>query len=83
MKRRTMNNNNELDLSNIKLTYEEALCKLEETIESLEGDEQTLENAITKFERGQILAAYCLKLLNEAEFRVRNILDNYPVDPLE
>jgi exodeoxyribonuclease VII small subunit len=75
-----MNKNEGLDITNIDLNYEDALRKLEETIESLERDDQTLEKAITKFEQGQILAAYCLNLLNKAELRVRNILDNYPLD---
>ena len=67
--------NSKLDLSNIDLTYEDALEKLEETINSLEANEHSLEEALNKFEQGQILANYCLILLSQAELRVKSIMD--------
>ena len=53
------------------LSYEEALEQLEEIINTLELGEQTLENSIVLYERGQILARRCSYLLNQAELKVR------------
>ena len=53
------------------LSYEEALEQLEEIINTLELGEQTLENSIVLYERGQILARRCSYLLNQAELKVK------------
>jgi exodeoxyribonuclease VII small subunit len=53
------------------LSYEEALEQLEEIINTLELGEQTLENSIVLYERGQILAHRCSYLLNQAELKVK------------
>jgi len=67
---------NKQNISNVDLTYEEALLELEEIIESFESNEHTLDEAVLKFERGQILAAYCSKLLNEAELKINTIMED-------
>jgi len=78
-----MMKNSELDLSNIDLTYEEALEILEETINSLETNEHSLDEALNKFEQGQILATYCLKLLTEAELKIRSIMEEHKISSPE
>ena len=71
---------NEQNLSIIDLTYEDALLELEEIIKSLESNQHTLDEAVFKFERGQILAAYCSKLLNEAELKINTIMEDNLVE---
>ena len=58
------------------LSYEEALEQLEEIINTLELGEQTLENSIVLYERGQILARRCSYLLNQAELKVKVLSGN-------
>ena len=56
-----------------ELTYEEALQELEQIVHLLEVEQQSLEDSIALFERGQQLAARCAQLLENAELRVRTI----------
>ena len=53
-----------------KLNFEEALTKLEEIVARLEAGELTLEESLTLFERGQVLAGRCAELLEAAELKV-------------
>ena len=55
------------------LTYEQALAELERIVSVLEVEEQTLEDAISLYARGQDLTTYCAQLLEKAELRVRTI----------
>lgn len=59
-----------------ELTYEEALAELEEIVNLLEGEQGQLEDAIKLFERGQALAARCGVLLEAAELKVRQVVDD-------
>jgi exodeoxyribonuclease VII small subunit len=49
-----------------ELTYEEALAELEGIVESLEGEQNPLEEAMRLFERGQALAARCSACLSRS-----------------
>jgi exodeoxyribonuclease VII small subunit len=62
------------------LTYEAALEKLEEIINSLELGEQTLEQSLELYERGQILARRCSYLLDQAELKVKMLSGDDLVD---
>lgn len=55
------------------LSYEEAFDRLEALVASLEGGGVTLAEAVDRYERGMALAAYCGKLLDQAELRVREL----------
>jgi exodeoxyribonuclease VII small subunit len=57
-----------------ELTYEEALAELEEIVNSLEGEQGQLEEAIKLFERGQALASRCGVLLEAAELKVKQVI---------
>lgn len=57
----------------IDLTFEEALRALEETVNGLEAGEHTLEESLALFERGQKLAAFCNKRLENAALRVEQL----------
>jgi exodeoxyribonuclease VII small subunit len=58
------------------LTYEEALAELEQTVETLENEQNPLEEAMKLYERGQALAARCGALLEAAQLKVVNLEDD-------
>lgn len=57
------------------LSYEEAFAELEAVVSTLENKEQTLEESMSLFERGQALSKYCASLLENAELRVKQLVD--------
>jgi exodeoxyribonuclease VII small subunit len=58
------------------LTFEQAFAELEESIHTLERGELPLEESLALYERGQELAAYCAKLLDEAELKITQVEGN-------
>ncbi len=56
-----------------KLSYEEASAELEKIVRALEEGEQSLDDALALFERGQALTKRCLELLDEAELKVNKL----------
>ena len=65
-----------------ELSYEEALAELEGIVESLEGEQSPLEDAMKLFERGQALAAHCSALLESAQLKVQKLAGDM-VTPFE
>ena len=63
-----------------ELTYEEAFAELETIVNTLEGEQNQLEEAMSLFERGQALAKRCSALLDEAELKVRKLSGDALVD---
>lgn len=62
-----------------KLSFEEALERLEIIIKRMETEELPLDESLAIFQEGIQLNLHCRKLLNEAEFRVEKLLqDNEP-----
>ena len=59
-----------------KLTFEQALGELEETVAKLEAGELTLEASLALFERGQKLANRCNDLLEKASLRVEQLTND-------
>ena len=57
------------------LSYEEAFAELEAVVGTLENEEKTLEESLALFERGQALSKYCASLLENAELRVKQVVD--------
>ncbi len=55
------------------LTFEQAFAELEEAVRMLERGDLALEESLALYERGQELAAYCAKLLDEAELKITQI----------
>jgi exodeoxyribonuclease VII small subunit len=64
------------------LTYEEAMIELEGIVESLEGEQNPLEDSMKLFERGQALAAYCGALLEAAQLKVQKLVGE-TINPFE
>jgi len=57
------------------LSYEQAFSELETVVEDLEREEHTLEEALALYARGQALLQRCRQLLEEAELKVRQLVD--------
>jgi len=57
-----------------KLSYEEALKKLETIVNQLEDPEIALEESLTLFQEGMTLSRYCRDKLTEIECRVEYLL---------
>jgi exodeoxyribonuclease VII small subunit len=55
------------------LTFETALIELQNIVNQLEDGDLTLEKSIQLFERGQQLAAYCAKQLDEATLKIEQL----------
>ena len=53
------------------LDYESALDQLEEIINKLELGEQTLDESLGLYEKGQLLARRCSYLLEQAEMKIK------------
>ena len=57
------------------LSFEEALGRLEKTVQELETGGLTLEDSIRVFEDGMTLARFCSHLLASADLKVKRIRD--------
>ena len=62
------------------LTYEQALAELEALVAALEAEQQTLSEALSLFERGQLLAKHCIALLDQAELKIQQLTAAGPTD---
>jgi len=68
------------------LTYEEAIAKLSEIVQTLDRGEASLEESIKLFEEGTKLTGHCQKLLKKAEQKVVKLTqtgEEAEVDPDE
>jgi len=69
------------NFSNIsELSYEQAISELEKITSKLESDQNTLEEAVHLFEHGQLLITHCVKLLDQAELRVQQLIGEELLD---
>lgn len=67
-----------------KLTFEEAIDRLETIIGSMEDGDTPLAELIAKFEEGAILLKKCQKELREAELKIEKLnLETGNLDPFE
>jgi len=60
-----------------KLTFEEALSLLDETVQSIESGELTLMESTHLYEKGMKLAQICNNMLTSAELKVTQIQTAY------
>jgi exodeoxyribonuclease VII small subunit len=56
------------------LSFEEALSQLQDIVTRLESAEISLDETIDGFRRGTELAAYCQRLIDEAELQVTELI---------
>ena len=59
-----------------EMSYEEAFAELEAVVESLEEGDLPLERALEQFQRGQALAARCSQLLEQAELKLKRMIED-------
>ncbi|NIM19947.1 MAG: exodeoxyribonuclease VII small subunit [Candidatus Latescibacteria bacterium] len=58
-----------------KLSFEEALARLEKIVAELEKGDFTLEESLKKFEEGLVLGKECREFLDKAEGRIRELVE--------
>ena len=56
-----------------KMTFEEAMVKLEKIVDALDKGDVSLDEAITAYDRGSALKDHCEKQLNQAKMKVETI----------
>lgn len=56
-----------------KLTFEDALAKLDEIVDAMESGQIGIEESVTRYEEAMQLAAHCRSILEHAEQRIRVI----------
>jgi len=56
-----------------ELTFEQAFAELETIVSELESDKSSLEAVMALFERGQLLAHYCTRLLDQADLKIQQL----------
>ena len=62
------------------MTYEQAFAEIEAIVTRLETESSSLEESLTLFERGQALSKHCTGLLDQAELRVRQLINDDQVE---
>lgn len=58
-----------------RITFEEALKKLETIVSKLEDGSATLEESVTLYEEGMKLSKFCSGILDKAELRIEKVND--------
>ncbi len=64
-----------------RLSFEEALKRLEKIVHALQGGGLTLEQAIALFEDGMGLAKTCNERLNAAELKITQLQADFEPEP--
>lgn len=62
-----------MDEKELKLSFEEALQKLEAIVESMEEGEVPLADLLAKFEEGNRLLKHCEARLKDAELKIEQL----------
>ena len=65
------------------LSYEKAFEEMTAIVKQLEEDNQSLEESVKLFERGQALAKHCAELLDKAELKVQQLTDDGEITELD
>jgi len=68
---------------NKKIDFEASLQKLEVIVSKLEDENINLEDSVKSFEAGINLVKECQKQLEEAEFKVKELLDDGSSEELD
>lgn len=59
-----------------RLSFEEALLELEQTVAELESGNMSLDGSLALFERGRLLADHCSSLLDKAQLRIEQLTED-------
>lgn len=66
-----------------EMSFEEAFAELEDVVRRLEAGGLSLEESLALYERGQALAAYCNRQLDQAELKVSQLAPDGRLLPFE
>lgn len=66
-----------------KMTFEQAMARLEEIIKSLESDQTSLENSVELFQEGITLTKFCSSKLENIENKVSKIVIDGKLEDLD
>lgn len=69
--------------ANKKIDFESSLKKLESIVTKLEDENINLEDSVKSFEAGINLVKECQKQLEEAELKVKELLDDGTTEELD
>lgn len=58
-------------MDNTKLTFDQAMTRLEEIAACLEDSKTSLEDAMKLYEEGMKLSSFCNEKLNKAELKIK------------
>jgi exodeoxyribonuclease VII small subunit len=59
----------------VKMSFEEAMERLEEIVETLSSQKINLDSMIELYEEGNALKEHCGKRLDEAKMKIETVLD--------
>ena len=65
------------------LSYEKAFNEMTAIVAQLEENNQSLDESVKLFERGQALAEHCAELLDKAELKVQKLTEDDELVALE
>lgn len=60
-----------------KIDFEKTLAELEQLVDEMESGELSLDQSLTKFEKGVALTKSCQQALKDAELRVNILLEKH------
>ena len=66
-----------------ELSFEEALATLQETVGQLESGEQSLQQSLALYEKGQALVRYCQEKLDSAALRIEQLTEDGEIIVME
>lgn len=66
---------NNFDKKIAKLSFEEAMTRLEEIVEILSSQKINLDSMIELYEEGNALKEHCAKRLDEAKMKIETVLN--------
>ena len=66
-----------------KIDFEKSLTELEKLVDEMESGDLTLDQSLSKFEKGVALTKICQTALKEAEQRVNILLEKHGETTLE
>ena len=55
-------------------TFEQTLAELQNIVQELESGDGSLDESLSRYERGMLLVQHCNELLDKADIRVRELL---------
>lgn len=64
-----------MEEESVKLSFEQAIKQLEETVSRLESGELGLEESLAEFEKGMSFVRICKQKLDEAETRIAKLVE--------